>query len=182
MYYIYLFLVLCLLCTLCRSFAISLYLVYNDNKMIFFFKINSKAAADSDADLTCILFSHNSLYIFWHTSGLKVSTNEWSSWIYEHCIFHRIHTRTFTIKGPQLICLQLNFTIKSPTATAIIVMKTVSKTSQLFSLHRLYPSQTCFHSWNIGNTLVSEPVFTYSITSCLLVWILLAYSTVYWYL
>ncbi len=50
-------------------------------KGFFFFKINSNAAADSDADLTCILFSHNSLYIFWHTSGLKVSTNEWTSWI-----------------------------------------------------------------------------------------------------
>ncbi len=41
-----------------------------------------KAAAECDADLTCILFSHvNSLYLFWHTSGLKVSTNERTNWI-----------------------------------------------------------------------------------------------------
>ncbi len=40
-----------------------------------------KAAAESDVDLTCILFSHNSLSLFWLTSGLKVSTNEWTSWI-----------------------------------------------------------------------------------------------------
>ncbi len=40
-----------------------------------------KAAAESDADLTCILFSHNSLSLFWLTSGLKVSTNEQTSWI-----------------------------------------------------------------------------------------------------
>ncbi len=39
------------------------------------------AAAESDVDLTCILFSHNSLYLFWLTSGLKVSTNERTSWI-----------------------------------------------------------------------------------------------------
>ncbi len=40
-----------------------------------------KAAVESDTDLTCILFSHNSLYLFWPTSGLKVSTNERTSWI-----------------------------------------------------------------------------------------------------
>ncbi len=40
-----------------------------------------KAAAECDTDLTCILFSHNSLYLFWHTSGLKVSTNERTNWI-----------------------------------------------------------------------------------------------------
>ncbi len=31
-----------------------------------------KAAAESDLDLTRKLFPHNSLYIFWPTSGLKV--------------------------------------------------------------------------------------------------------------
>ncbi len=31
-----------------------------------------------DADLTCFL---TILYLFWHTSGLKVSTNERTSWI-----------------------------------------------------------------------------------------------------
>ncbi len=29
----------------------------------------------------CIVVYHNSLYLFWHTSGLKVSTNERTSWI-----------------------------------------------------------------------------------------------------
>ncbi len=32
-------------------------------------------------DLTRITFSLNSLYLFWPTSGLKVSTNELTSWI-----------------------------------------------------------------------------------------------------
>ncbi len=37
------------------------------------------AAAESDTDLTCILFSQNSLCLFSPTSGLKVSTNERTS-------------------------------------------------------------------------------------------------------
>ncbi len=36
---------------------------------------------DHDMDLTHILFSHNSLYLFWPTSGIKASTNEQTSWI-----------------------------------------------------------------------------------------------------
>ncbi len=40
-----------------------------------------KAAAESDTDQTCILFYLNSLYLFWSTSGLKVSTNERRGWI-----------------------------------------------------------------------------------------------------
>ncbi len=36
-----------------------------------------KDAAECDTDLTRIVFSHNSLYLFWPTPGLKVSTNEW---------------------------------------------------------------------------------------------------------
>ncbi len=40
-----------------------------------------KAAAECDVDLSCILFSHNSHHLFWPTSGLKVSTNERTSWI-----------------------------------------------------------------------------------------------------
>ncbi len=39
------------------------------------------AAAECGVDLTRIVFSVNSLYIFWPTSGLKVSTNELTSWI-----------------------------------------------------------------------------------------------------
>ncbi len=38
-------------------------------------------AAEYDADLTRILFSQNSHHLFWPTSGLKVSTNERTSWI-----------------------------------------------------------------------------------------------------
>ncbi len=39
-----------------------------------------KAATERDADLTRILFSHNSHHLFWPASGLNVSTNEQTSW------------------------------------------------------------------------------------------------------
>ncbi len=39
------------------------------------------AAAEREADLTRILFSHNSHHLFWATSALKVYTNERTSWI-----------------------------------------------------------------------------------------------------
>ncbi len=37
------------------------------------------AGAERDADLTRIIFSLNSFYLFWPSSGLKFSTNELTS-------------------------------------------------------------------------------------------------------